>query len=128
MPSLQTEVKQLLVRDQYRDVAEAIEHMAETNGGHSNAGEIFRAWDLGKRKIKDCRIAVSTSRSLQVTYDNFVGATRFKASDGQWLVRALRLRKGCGSVRFSEHFLACYEVPGLQEATRQEKVELIVAV
>ena len=102
-----TEIKQLLKNKQNKDEAEAIQYLAVTDGAQSAAGRIYRTWELDRQLIKDCHVAIGRRRSLQVTFNNIVGATRFKTLDGGRLVRARRQMRGCGSADSWGHFLQC---------------------
>ena len=68
---------------------------------------------------------MAESRSLQVTFNNIVGATRFKTFEGSQLRKAKCQRKGCGAIDSWEHFLACYQVPDLGNCDRKTKIRLI---
>ena len=128
IPLSQTEVKELLKKKQDKDEAETIKHLAMDDGIQSVASSIYRSWDLNRKTIKDCHIAMSHDRQLQVTFNNIVAATRFKTFEGQKLVRARCQKRGCGSVDSWEHFLQCYEVPDISRMKGQEKVKRIVEI
>ena len=92
------------------------------------AARIYEAWNLDRQQIKDCHIAMSKERQLQVTFNNIVAATRFKTFEGKRFVRARCQKKGCGSVDSWEHFLSCYEVPDISKMVGPEKIKEIVNI
>ena len=128
IPLQQAEVKEVLKRKQDADEAKAIKQLAEEDGIQSVASAIYNAWDLDRRLIKECHVAMKHDRQLQVTFNNIVAATRFKTSDGQRLVRARCQRPGCGKIDSWEHFLQCYEVPDISHLAGRAKVEKIVEI
>ena len=68
------------------------------------------------------------SRTLQVTLNNIVGATRFKVLVGGKLAKTKCQRQGCGEADSWEHFQQCYEVPSMEGLTHSEKAKAIVAI
>ena len=128
IPLQQTEVKELLKKKQDNDEARVIKHLAEEDGIQSVASTIYKTWNLDRRQIKECHIAMRHDRQLQVTFNNIVAATRFKTFDGQHLMRARCHRSGCGMVDSWEHFLECYEIPDISELKGPVKIEKIVDI
>ena len=126
----QTEVKELIKEKQDKDEARAIKFLAEELTVKSVAARIYRAWNLDRRAIKMCHESMAHSRSLQVTFNNIVGATRFKAFDGSQLklMKAVCQKEGCGQIDSWEHFRECYQAPDLSKYDRKAKVETIIEV
>ena len=122
MPMTQCEVKQLLKNKQDQDEAEAIKYLANDRGVDSIASKIYKAWNLDRQLIKDCQVAMAHKRSLQVTFNNIVGATRFKAFEGPQLRKAVCQKEGCGALDSWEHFQQCYQVPDMRGCSRQMRV------
>ena len=67
-------------------------------------------------------------RSLQVTFNNIVGATRFKTFEGSQLRKAICQRKGCGATDSWEHFLSCYQVPDVGRYDRKTRIRVIMEI
>ena len=128
MPITQEDVKGLLKSKQDQDEAVVIKFLAEAEEAKSIASKIYRAWNLDRQVIKECHEAMAGSRSLQVTFNNIVGATRFKTFEGSQLRKAKCQQKGCGAVDSWEHFLVCYQVPDLGSCGRKTKVGLIIDI
>ena len=128
LPMTQGEIKQLLRNKQDQDEAEAIKYLAIHEDINSVASKIYRAWGLDRRLIKDCHVAMSRSRSLQVTFNNIVGATRFKVMEGSQLRRAKCQKEGCGAIDYWEHFRKCYQVPDIGKQDRNKRIPEIVKV
>ena len=128
MTMTQTEVKELIKEKQDKDEARAIKFLAEELTVKSVAARIYRAWNLDRRAIKMCHESMAHSRSLQVTFNNIVGATRFKAFDGSQLMKAVCQKEGCGQIDSWEHFRECYQVPDLSQVDLKTKVETIIEI
>ena len=128
MPMMQCEVKQLLRNKQDQDEAEAIKYLAKDREVESIASKIYKAWSLDRQLIKDCQVAMAHKRSLQVTFNNIVGATRFKAFEGSQLRHAICQKGGCGALDSWEHFQQCYQVPNLTGCDRQTRIAKIIEV
>ena len=77
----------------------------------SVAAGIYKNWNLDRQIIKDCHIAMSDSRGLQVTMNSIVGATRFKTLAKGKLMRAKCPRPGCGAQDSWGRFQDCYKIP-----------------
>ena len=128
MPMTQEEVKTMLRSKQDHDEAEAIKFLADSPTTLSVASRIYRNWNLNRQVIKDCHVAMAQSRSLQATFNNIVGATRFKVFEDSHLRKARCQKAGCGSIDSWEHFCACYEVPEIGHLPHKERVKEIVNV
>ena len=128
IPLQQTEVKKLLRNKQDKDEAEVIKNLAGEGGIQSVAARIYETWNLDRQQIKECHIAMSKDRQLQVTFNNIVAATRFKTFEGQRFARARRQNKGCVSADSWEHFLSCFAVPDISKLTGPEKMKEIVNI
>ena len=122
------EVKELLKKKQDNDEARVIKHLAEEDGIQSVASTIYKTWNLDRRQIKECHIAMRRDRQLQVTFHNIVVATRFKTFDGQHLMRAKCQRSGCGMVDSWEHSRERYEIPDISELKGQAKTEKLANI
>ena len=128
MPMTQEEVKMTLRSKQDKDEAEAIKFLADSTTTSSVASRIYRKWNLNRQVIKDCHVAMAHSRSLQTTFNNIVGATRFKVFEGSHLRKARCQKTGCGMIDSWEHFCTCYEVPEIGHLPQKERVEEIIKV
>ena len=126
--TLQREVKRRLLAKQNRDQVRAIVFLAEDTPEPSVASKIYRRWHLDRQFIKDCHIAMSGDRSLQVTFNNIIGTTRFNTSQGAQLVRARCSREGRGRVDARGHVLPCYQVSSLGGLRRVNRVEFFVSL
>ena len=128
MPMTQTEVKELIKDKQDKDEAQAIKFLAEEPSVRSVAGRVYRAWNLDRKVIKTCHELMAHSRSLQVTFNNIVGATRFKAFNESQLMKATCQKEGCGKIDSWEHFQECYQVPDVSKCDQKTRVETIIEV
>ena len=127
-PMTQIGVKELFKDKQDKDEAQAIKFLAEEPSVRSVAGRIYSEWNLDRKLIKMSHESMANSRSLQVTVNNIVGATRFKAFEGSQPMKAIRQKKGRGKTDSWEHFRECYQVPDLSTYDRKGKVEAIIEV
>ena len=105
-----------------------IKLLAEEQEAGSVAGRIYRAWELDRQLIKECHEAMAYGRSLQVTFNNIVGATRFKTFEGSQLAKTICQNKDCGAVDSWEHFQECYRIPKLNGSDRKTRVAEIVEI
>ena len=126
IPLTHEEVKRLLKEKQDEGEAQAIKYLAEEAPEQSVASRIYKAWQLDRQFIKECHIAMSHERALQVTFNNLIGATRFKKLEGSRLVKTRCQRQGCGQQDSWEHFQTCYEIPPINTLKRKEKIEFLV--
>ena len=128
LPMLQREVKDSLMNKQDMDEARAIAWLAEKPEESSVAGKIYQFWELDRQLIKDCHNGMKDDRGLQVTFNNLIGATRFKTLSGSRLMRAKCPKAGCGKVDSWEHFVQCYEAERMLELSREDKVKYMAAL
>ena len=108
IPMLQEEVKQKLKERQDQDGAKAIAYMEEEMEEPSVASKIYRYWQLDRQFIRECHKAMADDRKLQVTFDNLIGATRFKTLRGAQLIQTKCPKQGRGKPDSWEHILECY--------------------
>ena len=128
MPITQEEVKQLLKDKQDHDEAEVIKYMAEEPKINSIACQIYRDWNLDRSLIRECHKVLARRRSLQVTFNNIVAATRFKTFEGSKLMEAICQKKGCGVEDTWEHFRSCYQVRDLRTEDRKTRLQEIIGI
>ena len=128
MPITQVEVKRLLKDKQDRDEAKVIKYMAEEPKLNSIACEIHREWNLDRSLIRECHVATAHRRSLQVTFNNIVAATRFKTFEGTKLMKAICRKEGCGAEDTWEHFRTCYQVRDLSMVDRKTRLQEIIGI
>ena len=128
MPITQEEVKQLLKDKQDRDEAKVIKYMAEEPQISSIACKIYSEWNLDRSLIKEYHKATAHRRSLQVTFNNIVAATRFKTFEGSKLMKAICQKKGCGKDDTWEHFRSCYQVQDLSMVDRKTRLQEIIEI
>ena len=74
----QQEVKTKLKLHQETHELEILKHLAQRTESASESSQIFLEWNLNREKIKSIMNHLSYSRTLQVTFANIIGATRFK--------------------------------------------------
>ena len=108
IPMLRKGVKQHLIEKQNEDEAKAIQFLAENIAEPSLAGRIYREWGLSRTVIKECQVVMARNRTWQVTFNNLIGGTRFKALQGSKMARTRCPRMGCEELDSREHFKYCY--------------------
>ena len=108
------------------DEAQAIMWLAGMPDEASVAGKIYQYWELNRQIIQKCHDEMREDRTLQVVFNNLIGATRFKTFEGAKLMRARCPNTNCGSVDSWEHFRRCYRVEPLAGKTVEEKVQYLV--
>ena len=128
IPMLQKEVKEYLITRQNEDEAGAIQFLAENITEPSMAGKIYREWKLTRKIIKDCQAKMARNRAWQVTFNNLVGGTRFKALQGSKMVRTRCPRKGCEELDSWEHFKECHEAHMPDGLSEKERISWIVEI
>ena len=126
LPMTQEEVKNHLESKQDQDEARAIAWLAETPEEMSVAGKIYMYWGLNRQIIKECHNEMNGDRGLQVTFNNLIGATRFKTFEGGRLMRARCPNKHCGQVDSWEHFKRCYGTTSMAGKKTEDKVKYLV--
>ena len=126
MPITQEEVKQLLKDKQDKDEARVIKFMAEEPRINSIACQIYQEWNLDRSIIKECHKAMAHRRTLQVTFNNIVAATRFKTFEGSRLMKAICQREGCGAEDSWEHFQLCYKLWDWSMEDRKTRIQEII--
>ena len=128
LPMSQREVKDGLIYKQDMDEARAIAWLAEKPEETSVAGKIYQYWELDRQLIKECHTAMRDDRGLQVTFNNLIGATRFKTLIGNKLMRTKCPNTNCGKVDSWEHFAQCYGIKQMAELSREDRVNYLVAL
>ena len=82
---------------------------------------IFFDWDLSRKKVREILRSLDRDRKLQTTFNNLIGATRFKAMDqgGLYSTMCPKCRKEIDSW---EHHQKCYEleIPANTEGAKKE--------
>ena len=92
------------------------------------AGRIYQFWELNRQLIRECHTAMQNVRGLQVTFNNLIGATRFKTFDGARLMRSKCPNKDCGQVDSWEHFIKCYGAQRMLGRPKNERVKYLVTL
>ena len=114
----QQEVKTKLKQCQEKHEMMVIDHLANRKEMTSESSQILTEWNLDRDKIKSILSHLSHSRTLQVTFANIIGATRFKTLVSNKLVKT-RCPKCKKDVDSWKHLTDCYGATPPEEQARK---------
>ena len=103
-----TEIKTRLKAAQEEDEQKVIQALSQQAEPVSMSAKMLAEWGLDRDRVKRILQFLETDRSLQTTFTNLIGATRFKAlKEGE--LRHTKCPK-CGGIDSWSHCVECYEL------------------
>ena len=103
-----TEIKTRLKAAQEGDEQKVIQALSQQTEPVSTSAKMLAEWGLDRDRVKRILQFLETDRSLQTTFTNLIGATRFKAlKEGE--LRRTKCPK-CGGIDSWSRCVECYEL------------------